>query len=59
MSVWQSLIGETHELSESVEPLSEERKTPGVRIEVQRLNKFFGTHHVLRDLSLEIGRAHV
>jgi phospholipid/cholesterol/gamma-HCH transport system ATP-binding protein len=54
MSIWQRLIGDGHELSESVEPLSEERETPGVRVEVQRLNKFFGTHHVLRDLSLAV-----
>lgn len=54
MSIWQRLIGDTQELSESVEPLSEERKTPGVGIEVQRLNKFFGGHHVLRDLDLRV-----
>jgi phospholipid/cholesterol/gamma-HCH transport system ATP-binding protein len=54
MSIWQRLIGDTYELSEIVEPLSEERKTPGVRIEVQRLNKFFGSHHVLRDLDLSV-----
>jgi len=54
MSFWQRLVGDPHELSEIVELLSEERKTPGVRVEVQRLNKFFGTHHVLRDLELAV-----
>jgi len=54
MSIWQRLVGDRHELSESVEPLSEQRETPGVRIEVQRLNKFFGSHHVLRDLDLRV-----
>jgi len=54
MSFWQRLIGDTHELSEVVGPLSEERKTPGVRVEVQRLNRFFGAHHVLRDLDLSV-----
>ena len=34
--------------------LTGERATPGVRVEVQRLNKFFGTHHVLRDLDLQV-----
>jgi phospholipid/cholesterol/gamma-HCH transport system ATP-binding protein len=54
MSIWQRLLGDRHELLESVEPLFEERKTPGVRIEVQHLNKFFGSHHVLNDLSLRV-----
>ncbi len=54
MSIWQRLLGDHHELLESVEPLSEERETPGVRIEVQRLNKFFGSHHVLCDLDLRV-----
>ena len=54
MSIWQRLVGNTHELSETVEPFSEVRETPGVRIEVERLNKFFGSHHVLRDLDLRV-----
>ena len=54
MSFWQRLFGNSHELSESVEPLSETRQTPGVRIQIQRLNKFFGSHHVLRDLDLRV-----
>ena len=54
MSFWQRLLGNHHEPSESIESLSEERKTPGVRIEVLRLNKFFGSHHVLRDLDLRV-----
>lgn len=53
MSIWHRLVGNRHELLESVE-LSEERHTPGVRIEVQRLNKYFGSHHVLRDLDLRV-----
>ncbi len=31
-------------------------ETPGVRVEVQRLNKSFGDHHVLRDLDLTVER---
>ena len=54
MSIWQRLVGNRHELSESLEPFSEGRETPGVRIQVQRLNKFFGNHHVLRDLDLKV-----
>jgi phospholipid/cholesterol/gamma-HCH transport system ATP-binding protein len=54
MSLWQRLIGDGYQLSESVESPSEERETPGVRVEVQRLNKFFGAHHVLRDLTLAV-----
>jgi phospholipid/cholesterol/gamma-HCH transport system ATP-binding protein len=54
MSLWQRLLGDHHGLSESIESPSEERKTLGVRIEVQRLNKFFGSHHVLRDLDLRV-----
>ncbi len=30
------------------------RANPGVRVEVQRLNKFFGPKHVLRDLGLTV-----
>jgi phospholipid/cholesterol/gamma-HCH transport system ATP-binding protein len=54
MSFWQRLLGDHHELSESVESLSEGRKMPGVRIEVLHLNKLFGSHHVLRDLGLRV-----
>ncbi|HSC70001.1 MAG TPA: ATP-binding cassette domain-containing protein [Candidatus Methylomirabilis sp.] len=39
---------------ESLGALREERATPGVRVEVQRLNKFFGAQHVLRDLDLTV-----
>jgi phospholipid/cholesterol/gamma-HCH transport system ATP-binding protein len=52
MSFWQRVTGGAHELSEAVAPPGGERKTPGVRVEVQRLNKYFGEHHVLRDLDL-------
>ncbi|HWT81395.1 MAG TPA: ATP-binding cassette domain-containing protein, partial [Candidatus Methylomirabilis sp.] len=54
MPIWQRLIGNRYEVSESLEPFVERRETPGVRIHVQRLNKFFGNHHVLRDLDLKV-----
>ena len=54
MSIWQRLVGNRHEVSENLEPLVERRETPGVRIQVQRLNKFFGDHHVLRNLDLTV-----
>jgi phospholipid/cholesterol/gamma-HCH transport system ATP-binding protein len=34
--------------------LAEAREIPGVRVEVRRLNKFFGAKHVLQDLDLTV-----
>ncbi len=52
MGFWNRLLADADHLSEIEGPLLEERTTPGVRVEVQRLNKFFGANHVLRDLDL-------
>lgn len=54
MGFWNRWLGDVHSLPEIEGPLSEERSGPGVRVEVQRLNKFFGAHHVLRDLDLSV-----
>jgi phospholipid/cholesterol/gamma-HCH transport system ATP-binding protein len=54
MGIWHRLLGNTNQSPEIYGPLLVDRATPGVRVEVQRLNKFFGTHHVLRDLDLTV-----
>ncbi len=54
MGFWKRFAGNANHHVEVEGPLSEERATPGVRVEVQRLNKFFGAHHVLRDLDLSV-----
>jgi phospholipid/cholesterol/gamma-HCH transport system ATP-binding protein len=54
MSFWQRVLGNSHQVEEIQEPLPGERPTPGVRVEVKRLNKSFGTHHVLRNLDLAV-----
>ncbi len=54
MGFWDRLVGDANHRPEVEGPLPEERTTPGVRVEVQRLNKFFGAHHVLRDLDLSV-----
>ncbi len=52
MSAWSRFLG----IPDEPDPLQESaaRETPGVRVEVQRLNKFFGPKHVLRDLDLTV-----
>ncbi len=54
MGFWNRLLPDADHLSEMEGPLLEERTRTGVRVEVQRLNKFFGTNHVLRDLDLRV-----
>lgn len=54
MGLWDRWLGDTDHRPEQDGPLPEERIHPGVRVEVQRLNKLFGTHHVLRDLELTV-----
>ena len=54
MGLWNRWLPDADHLSEIEGPLTVDRAQPGVRVEVQRLNKFFGTHHVLRDLDLVV-----
>ncbi len=54
MTLWHRVLGTVEARGESEMPAREERATGGVRIEVQGLNKFFGAHHVLRDLDLTV-----
>jgi phospholipid/cholesterol/gamma-HCH transport system ATP-binding protein len=54
MGFWNRWLADANFRPEIEGPLSGERASPGVRVEVQRLNKFFGTHHVLRDLDLTV-----
>jgi phospholipid/cholesterol/gamma-HCH transport system ATP-binding protein len=49
-SLWQSVLGDPE--SSGPDAAEAERTAPGVRVEVQRLHKAFGDHHVLRELSL-------
>ncbi len=50
MSAWSRFLGVPDDPDLREVPAA--RKVPGVRVEVQRLNKSFGPHHVLRDLDL-------
>ena len=50
MSVWSRFLGVPDD--PDIREVPAVRAVPGVRVEVQRLNKFFGPHHVLRDLDL-------
>ena len=54
MGLWNRWLPEADHLSETEGPLANDRAQPGVRVEVQHLNKFFGGHHVLRDLDLVV-----
>src|SRR3972149_6805821 len=54
MGFWNRWLPDTNFRPEFEGPRSEERTRSGVRVEVQRLNKFFGAHHVLRDLDLTV-----
>ncbi len=51
--IWQRVTAYSQQSSEDGGSAPE---TPGVRVEVQRLNKSFGDHHVLRDLDLIVER---
>jgi phospholipid/cholesterol/gamma-HCH transport system ATP-binding protein len=52
MSAWSRFLGIPDD-PDSSEVLAA-RPVPGVRVEVRRLNKFFGPKHVLRDLDLAV-----
>jgi phospholipid/cholesterol/gamma-HCH transport system ATP-binding protein len=54
MSLWERVFGKLHERPEVEGPEAGDRSVPGVRVEVLHLNKFFGAHHVLRDLDLTV-----
>src|SRR5574341_1010857 len=54
MSLWRRVLGSGGPRVDPEGLEGEIRTTPGVRVEVQRLNKFFGVHHVLRDLDLHV-----
>ncbi len=53
MSVWLRILG-SHDDSDDREGWAETRAVPGVRVDVQGLNKYFGSKHVLRDLTLTV-----
>ena len=50
MSAWSRFLGVPDDPDLREVPAA--RTVPGVQVEVQRLNKFFGPNHVLRDLDL-------
>jgi len=52
--VWDRWLLRGNYLSELEGPPTEERAEPGVRVQVQRLNKYFGAQHVLQDLDLTV-----
>jgi phospholipid/cholesterol/gamma-HCH transport system ATP-binding protein len=54
MSSLHDFLASANHITEVEDASTAGRVTPGVRVEVQRLNKFFGTHHVLRDLDLTV-----
>jgi phospholipid/cholesterol/gamma-HCH transport system ATP-binding protein len=53
MTAWFRVLGSNDD-SDDREGWAGTRTVPGVRVEVQGLNKFFGTKHVLRDLTLTV-----
>lgn len=53
MSAWFRFFNPTDD-PDGREALAATRAVPGVRVEVQSLNKFFGPKHVLRDLTLTV-----
>jgi phospholipid/cholesterol/gamma-HCH transport system ATP-binding protein len=53
MSAWFEFRS-SHSASDDLEAAAAPRPFPGVRVQIERLNKFFGTKHVLRDLTLEV-----
>ncbi len=52
MSSLHDFLASADHITEAEDSSAAGRATPGVRVQVQRLNKYFGTHHVLRDLDL-------
>src|SRR3989304_4795639 len=54
MSLWSRVLGYGGPRVEREGQGGEDRATPGVRVGGQRLNKLFGSHHVLRDLDLPV-----
>jgi phospholipid/cholesterol/gamma-HCH transport system ATP-binding protein len=53
MANWLRFLSPSDD-SDERETLAATRAVPGVRVEVQGLNKFFGPKHVLRDLTLTV-----
>jgi len=53
MADWLRFLSPSDD-SDDRETLAATRAVPGVRVEVQGLNKFFGPKHVLRDLTLTV-----
>ncbi len=53
MGAWLRILGSDDD-SDDREGWAAAREVPGVRVEVQDLNKFFGPKHVLRDLTLTV-----
>ncbi len=51
---WEYLLGDPESLLMEVGDAEAARSIPGVRVEVERLNKSFGSHHVLRNLDLTV-----
>src|SRR5574341_1823711 len=54
MGSLREFLASADHITEIEDASAQERATPGVQVEVQRLNKFFGSHHVLRDLDLTV-----
>ena len=54
MSSLRDFLASADHITEAEASSAGQRATPGVGVEVQRLNKFFGSHHVLRDLDLGV-----
>jgi phospholipid/cholesterol/gamma-HCH transport system ATP-binding protein len=54
MSSLHEFLANADHITEVEEDSVVGRTTPGVRVEVQRLNKFFGAQHVLQDLDLTV-----
>ena len=51
---WQRLLGDRESVGGETGDPGEARAVPGVRVEVQRLEKSFGSHRVLRGLDLSV-----
>jgi phospholipid/cholesterol/gamma-HCH transport system ATP-binding protein len=54
--MWQRVACYSQRPADERGAAPESHETLGVRVEVQRLNKSFGSHHVLRDLDLTVER---
>jgi phospholipid/cholesterol/gamma-HCH transport system ATP-binding protein len=53
MGAWLRILGSNSDAHDR-EGWADARDVPGVRVDVQDLNKFFGAKHVLRDLTLTV-----